>query len=55
MLMGQQIVGDLVDLRLHGFELGGELGKGRGAAQQLFPPRPFAAHVQFGYAETANG
>jgi len=46
-LMAQEVVGDLVDLALHLLEPGGEPGKGGGAAQQLFPPGPLAAHIQF--------
>ena len=54
MLMRQQVVGDPVDLALHLFETGGELGKGRGTAQQFLPPALLAPHVQFRDREAAD-
>ena len=53
--VAEQVVCDLVDLALNVFETGGELGKRRGTAQQPFPERAFAAHVQLGHGKPANG
>ncbi|OIQ72414.1 hypothetical protein GALL_459620 [mine drainage metagenome] len=47
MLVQVKIVGDLVDLALHGLEFLDKLGEGCRRAGQFIPPAPLAAHVEF--------
>ena len=52
--MVQKILGDLVDLGLHLFELGGEFCNWGGAPDQFFPPALFAVQVQFRNGKSAD-
>ena len=54
MLMGQQIVGDPINLALYLFKSSRELGEGRRTPKQLFPPALLATHVEFRDRKAAN-